>query len=92
MGMRAGWGRKLGGGACIVWWRGLAGALSLLQQRGRACEWGGARKPVDGVGVARAEWAGGGCAIPPAPPGMHAEGESMQAGQGGARKLGAGVA
>ncbi len=49
VGVRAGRGRKPGGGACVAWRRGLAGALSLLRQRGRACGWGGARKPGGGA-------------------------------------------
>src|SRR6266702_3311465 len=48
-GVRGGRGRKPGGGACVAWRRGLAGALSLLRQRGRACGWGGARKPGGGA-------------------------------------------
>ncbi len=44
-----------------------------------------------GVGVARVEGTGGGSIVPPAPPGMCAEGEGMRAGQGRVRKLGDGV-
>src|SRR6266702_4423242 len=41
-----------------------------------------------GHGVVQVEGTGRGCAISPAPPGMHAEGEGMRAGRGGVHKPG----